>query len=206
MQRQMLKSKIHRATVTDCDVDYIGSITIDTELMAERRPDHQRAGPRLGHRQRRPLRHLRDRRRARLGHDAGQRRRRPPGPSPATRSSSPPSAPTTRATSSATRRSSSTSTTTTSPSPSTATPRCCSHELRRPLPHRAPASDRQPVTLPRLAEMKAERRTDRDGHRLRLPLGDRSPRRPASTSSWSATPRRWSCSATPAPSRSRWTR
>ena len=34
MQRQMLKSKIHRATVTDCDVDYIGSITIDTELMS----------------------------------------------------------------------------------------------------------------------------------------------------------------------------
>jgi aspartate 1-decarboxylase len=33
VQRQMLKSKIHRATVTDCDVDYIGSITIDTELM-----------------------------------------------------------------------------------------------------------------------------------------------------------------------------
>jgi aspartate 1-decarboxylase len=31
----MLKSKIHRATVTDCDVDYIGSITIDTDLMAE---------------------------------------------------------------------------------------------------------------------------------------------------------------------------
>ena len=35
MQRHMLKSKIHRATVTDCDVDYIGSITIDTELMAQ---------------------------------------------------------------------------------------------------------------------------------------------------------------------------
>ena len=33
MQRQMLKSKIHRATVTDCDPDYIGSITIDAELM-----------------------------------------------------------------------------------------------------------------------------------------------------------------------------
>ena len=80
MQRQMLKSKIHRATVTDCDVDYIGSITVDTELMAQRRPDHQRAGPRLGHRQRRPLRHLRDRRRAGLGDDAGQRRRRPPHP------------------------------------------------------------------------------------------------------------------------------
>jgi aspartate 1-decarboxylase len=34
MQRQMLKSKIHRATVSGCDVDYVGSITIDTELMA----------------------------------------------------------------------------------------------------------------------------------------------------------------------------
>ncbi len=33
MQRQMLKSKIHRATVTDCDVGYIGSITVDSELM-----------------------------------------------------------------------------------------------------------------------------------------------------------------------------
>jgi aspartate 1-decarboxylase len=29
----MLKSKIHRATVTSCDVDYVGSITIDPELM-----------------------------------------------------------------------------------------------------------------------------------------------------------------------------
>jgi aspartate 1-decarboxylase len=33
MQRQMLKSKIHRATVTDCDIDYVGSITLDPELM-----------------------------------------------------------------------------------------------------------------------------------------------------------------------------
>ena len=33
MQRQMLKSKIHRANVTACDVDYVGSITIDPELM-----------------------------------------------------------------------------------------------------------------------------------------------------------------------------
>ena len=33
MQRQMLKSKIHRATITDCDIDYIGSITLDPELM-----------------------------------------------------------------------------------------------------------------------------------------------------------------------------
>ena len=29
----MLKSKIHRATVTQADVDYVGSITIDEELM-----------------------------------------------------------------------------------------------------------------------------------------------------------------------------
>ncbi len=33
MQRQMLKSKIHRATVTGCDIDYVGSISIDPELM-----------------------------------------------------------------------------------------------------------------------------------------------------------------------------
>jgi aspartate 1-decarboxylase len=30
----MLKSKIHRATVTGCDIDYVGSITIDPELMS----------------------------------------------------------------------------------------------------------------------------------------------------------------------------
>jgi aspartate 1-decarboxylase len=34
MQRVMLKSKIHRATITDCDLHYVGSITIDPELMA----------------------------------------------------------------------------------------------------------------------------------------------------------------------------
>ena len=33
MQRHMLKSKIHRATVTGCDLHYVGSITLDTELM-----------------------------------------------------------------------------------------------------------------------------------------------------------------------------
>jgi aspartate 1-decarboxylase len=31
----MLKSKIHRATLTGCDVDYVGSITIDPELMSQ---------------------------------------------------------------------------------------------------------------------------------------------------------------------------
>src|SRR3954447_5427139 len=33
MHRQMLKSKIHRATVTGCDPDYVGSLTLDPELM-----------------------------------------------------------------------------------------------------------------------------------------------------------------------------
>jgi aspartate 1-decarboxylase len=31
----MLKSKIHRATVTSRDVDYVGSVTIDAELMRQ---------------------------------------------------------------------------------------------------------------------------------------------------------------------------
>lgn len=34
MRRRMLKSKIHRATVTSTDVDYMGSVSIDSELMA----------------------------------------------------------------------------------------------------------------------------------------------------------------------------
>ena len=33
MQRFMLKSKIHRATLTGTDLDYEGSITIDEELL-----------------------------------------------------------------------------------------------------------------------------------------------------------------------------
>ena len=33
MQRVMLKSKIHRATVTDCDLHYVGPITIDADLL-----------------------------------------------------------------------------------------------------------------------------------------------------------------------------
>ncbi len=33
MQITLLKSKIHRATVTDADLNYEGSISIDTELM-----------------------------------------------------------------------------------------------------------------------------------------------------------------------------
>lgn len=33
MERTLLKSKIHRATVTDADLHYEGSITIDRDLM-----------------------------------------------------------------------------------------------------------------------------------------------------------------------------
>lgn len=35
MQRTMMKSKIHRATVTDADLNYVGSITLDRVLMDE---------------------------------------------------------------------------------------------------------------------------------------------------------------------------
>ena len=34
MRRRMMKSKIHRATVTGANLNYVGSISIDTELMA----------------------------------------------------------------------------------------------------------------------------------------------------------------------------
>lgn len=34
MQRTMLKSKIHRATVTQADLSYVGSITLDAQLAA----------------------------------------------------------------------------------------------------------------------------------------------------------------------------
>ena len=34
MRRRMMKSKIHRATVSDANLHYVGSITLDTELMA----------------------------------------------------------------------------------------------------------------------------------------------------------------------------
>jgi aspartate 1-decarboxylase len=35
MQIEVLKSKIHRATVTEADINYVGSITIDEILMRE---------------------------------------------------------------------------------------------------------------------------------------------------------------------------
>lgn len=33
MMREMLRAKIHRITVTECDVEYEGSLTLDTGLM-----------------------------------------------------------------------------------------------------------------------------------------------------------------------------
>lgn len=33
MHRRMMKSKIHRATVSDANLNYVGSITIDTALL-----------------------------------------------------------------------------------------------------------------------------------------------------------------------------
>jgi aspartate 1-decarboxylase len=33
MQRTMLKSKIHRATITDSDLHYVGSVTVDPDLL-----------------------------------------------------------------------------------------------------------------------------------------------------------------------------
>ncbi len=33
MRRRMMKSKIHRATVTDANLNYVGSITLDVDLM-----------------------------------------------------------------------------------------------------------------------------------------------------------------------------
>ena len=41
MLRKMLRSKIHRATITECDADYVGSITIDADLLraADMRPN-----------------------------------------------------------------------------------------------------------------------------------------------------------------------
>jgi aspartate 1-decarboxylase len=35
MLRTFLRSKIHRATVTDANVDYVGSVTLDSRLMLE---------------------------------------------------------------------------------------------------------------------------------------------------------------------------
>jgi len=43
MQRFMLKSKLHGATVTQCNLHYMGSLTVDTNLLelADMRPDEK---------------------------------------------------------------------------------------------------------------------------------------------------------------------
>ena len=33
MHRTLMKSKIHRATVTGCDLHYVGSVTVDADLL-----------------------------------------------------------------------------------------------------------------------------------------------------------------------------
>ena len=35
MRRRMMKSKIHRATVTDANLNYVGSISLDPDLMRQ---------------------------------------------------------------------------------------------------------------------------------------------------------------------------
>ena len=35
MHRRMMKSKIHRARITDANLHYVGSITLDTQLMEQ---------------------------------------------------------------------------------------------------------------------------------------------------------------------------
>ena len=67
MRRRMMKSKIHRATVTDANLDYMGSISLDPKLMriADMLEYEQVDGPR--HRERRPPGDLCHRRRSRRG-------------------------------------------------------------------------------------------------------------------------------------------
>ena len=50
MLRKMLRSKIHRATITQCDPDYVGSITIDADLLQAAQIRPQRGGLRIRYR------------------------------------------------------------------------------------------------------------------------------------------------------------
>ena len=75
MFRTMIKAKIHRATVTQADLNYVGSLTIDVNLMemCDILPNEQVHV--LNVDQRRAHDHLRHRRRARFGRDVSERRR-----------------------------------------------------------------------------------------------------------------------------------
>ena len=79
MQRTMLKSKIHRATVTQADLHYVGSVTVDRDLMdaADLLPGEQVAIVDIDNGV--PARDVRHRGPARLGRHRDQRRRRPAG-------------------------------------------------------------------------------------------------------------------------------
>lgn len=41
---EVVKSKIHRVTVTEANLNYIGSITVDEDLLDASNPDCQRKG------------------------------------------------------------------------------------------------------------------------------------------------------------------
>ena len=95
MKRTLLKSKIHRATVTDANLLYQGSITIDPLLMEAADLVQLRAGGDLQLHQRRALRDLRHPGHAGAGRDRASTAPPPTRPAPGTWSSSPPT-PTTR--------------------------------------------------------------------------------------------------------------
>ena len=113
MRRRMMKSKIHRATVTDANLNYVGSITLDPSPDGAGRHPRVGAGRRPRHRQRRPLRDLRHPRRARAR----------------CASTAPPPASCTRAT----RSSSSPTPTTRTPSSRASSRWSCTSTSRRPM-------------------------------------------------------------------------
>ena len=196
MQRQMLKSKIHRATVTGVRRRLRRLDHDRPRADARGRPASQRAGPRLGHRQRRAVRHLRDRGRARVGERS--------------RSTAPPRSSSARAT----RIIVASFAAYDERDLETYAPvvvhvddgneivEVDSHPevlLDSPLASEAIGMSARPQEQHRRASPmtpaaarrdEGRRRADRDGHRLRPPFGARWSRRPASTSSSSATPRR----------------
>jgi hypothetical protein len=71
--RHALHAKFHHATVTYCDADYVGSITIDRDLL-DASGMREREGARRRLRQRGALRDLRDPGRARQRRHRRERR------------------------------------------------------------------------------------------------------------------------------------
>jgi hypothetical protein len=122
MQRVMLKSKIHRATVTDSDLHYVGSLTIDPDLLeaADIREHEQVHVVDVDNGARFETYTMAGKRGAGAICVNG-----PASSTPATPSSSSPTRPTTSASSTATSRASSTSTGATGSSTSTRRSRRC---------------------------------------------------------------------------------